>query len=235
MKQLVSSKTGRRWGLVDTLETASVLADPQAMEVLTPFLGRSCTVGQAAKGLGARIDTMMYRVERLLAVGLIRREEGLSPRSRKVYRAVEDRFVIPFETTRFETLVDLMVRYNAEPHQRFARALVTSMRGEQGGWMVRIHRDDGGWTVDAAPQGQLDWQMTAMLAQDAPATWYTGQGLHLTREQAKALQQELWTVWQRYDALSAQAAPDALTVKHLLHLYLAPVGNGATTPPVPDR
>ncbi len=169
----------------------------------------------------------MYRVERLLEAGLLTRVDVSGLRGRKRYKAVADRFVVPFDATRFETLVDLLLHHAAEHQRQFARGLVAAMAGDEGGWMLRVHRDDENdresLTVDAAPQGQLDWQMTEMLAHDAPATWFTWQGLRLKQAHAKALQRELLSLWQRYDALSFGAETDEPYVKHMLQLHLTPI------------
>lgn len=201
MKYLSSSKSGQTWGLIESPRAAALLADPDAFRFFAPFLAQTCTASDAARRAASRIDTMLYRIETLLEAGLIEKIPGPTPRSRKRYRSVADRFLIPFEKTQFDTLVQLFLRHDVPQQRQFAEALVGTV-GDEGGWMLRIHRDDGAGrsavTVDAAPAGQPDWDMVQMLASGAPATWYTSQGLYMDDITAKELQHDLLALWQKY-------------------------------------
>lgn len=214
--------------MIETPSAAALLADPEAFRFFAPFLAQTCTAGQAAQRAGSRIDTMMYRIERYLQAGLIELVPGVTPRSRKRYRSVTDRFVVPFEATYFESLVELLLGHDASQQRLFAEALVAAVAGDGGGWMLRIHRDDAhgrrGITVDAAPSGQLDWHMTQMLAPGTPATWYTTQAIFLDAACAKELQGDLLALWQKYDARRSSGPTGEPRVKHVLQLQLAPVG-----------
>jgi len=204
-----------------------LLSDPEAFRFFTPFLAETCTASQAARRISSRIDTMMYRIEKFLEAELLELVPGPTARSRKRYRAVADGFVVPFEATHFETLVELILQRETAQQRQFAEALVTAMAGEGGGWMLRFHcHDERGRrsvTVDAAPREQLDWDMMEMLAPKAPATWFTTQGLVLDEPLAKELQRDLAALWQKYDAQSLSGTRSELRVKHVLQLKLAPV------------
>ena len=233
MKQLFSSTTGEAWGVVEDPLAVEMLTRPEVTRFVVPFLAQDCTAGQAARRLGVRIDTMLYRIGRMMELGLLKQVPPITGRRRR-YRTVADRFVVPFETTQFETLVEMVLRHNTAPHHQFARSLVAAIQGEQGGWMVRIHRDGKRsaerYTVDAAPMGQLDWQMSEMLSEDQPAIWYTTHDLRLERADAKALQRDLLDLWQRYRSRSLPTGTTVPYRNHVLHLYLAPVEH----PPEPE-
>lgn len=226
MKSLFSSKTGRAWGVIESQKLATLLVDADAFHYFLPFMLNTCTASQAARQAKARIDTMLYRIERFLAVGLLVEVPGVTPRSRKRYRSVAERFVVPFEATQAETLVELLMSRERPQQRQLAQALVTAIAGEGTGWMLRIHCDDSlerpSVTVDAAPQDQLDWDMAEMLAPSAPATWYTTQTLNLDESAAKELQRDLLALWRKYD--TRQPEQNAAT-RHLLRLQLAPLGH----------
>lgn len=226
MKHVFSSQSGRTWGLIEAEPAVTMLSDPDTLRYLSPFLGRTLTVTQAGRLAGARTDTMMYRTERFLEAGLL--IEVPTDGRRRQYRAAADRFALPFEATRFESLVEVLLRHTDDARQKFARGLVASMAGEQGGWMLRIHRDNGRdlHSVDAAPMGDFDWTMKQMLAPDSPATWLTVQALRLADRQAKELQHELLALWDRYQNLNLPEDTAESHAKFTLQLHLAPLMPG---------
>lgn len=223
-----STKTGHRWGVLDAQQATGLLGTRETLKFFWPFLNRVCTAQQAAQEAGVRLDTMLYRIERFLELGLLSQVPGAHSRSRKQYRAVADRLLVPFEKTHFETLVELMLAQQEPTRRLFAQQLVHLVAGDSGGWMVRIHRDDpegrSSRTMDAAPLNNIDWEMTEMLAPNLPATWYSLQGLPLTDSQAKALQHDLLALWKKYD--SCCGGQDQPRVKYILELSLVPVLSG---------
>ena len=97
---------------VESEAAAETLADPTSQRFLHPFLARDCTVSEAAEALGVSANSLLYRVNRLVEVGLLSvvREEPRAGRALKVYRSVADAFYVPFVLTKADTLETLLLQ-----------------------------------------------------------------------------------------------------------------------------
>ncbi|GAA5533254.1 helix-turn-helix domain-containing protein [Deinococcus aluminii] len=104
---------------------ARLLLDPLARQTLAPFFGRDTTVGEAAAQLGVKPNTLLRRVQRLVAGGLLHvtGEERRAGRSLKRYRVASERFFVPFALTDAVTLEDLLMQAVEEPNRLIARGL----------------------------------------------------------------------------------------------------------------
>ncbi|WP_157464005.1 hypothetical protein [Deinococcus pimensis] len=200
------------------------LLDLDAQRFLAPFVRRECTVARAARELGVNANSLLYRVERLMALGLLRvvREEPRRGKPVKVYRASADEFFVPFDATGADALESLVLTLSAPLTRALARASVRTL-GERGVDVgVRVFRADdahGGRvrTHLAYPDGaRVDTR-----GEDWPPlmdAWHAG--LRLSRAQGKAFQRELEDLLEKYMRLST-TEPGELTL--LAHLALTPV------------
>lgn len=85
---------------------AVIVGDPLRSRFLQPFLGRDRTITEAAAEVGCTPNTMLYRVRRMVAVGLLlvvatRTRPG---RSIKVYRSSHDGYFVPTEAMPYDDL-----------------------------------------------------------------------------------------------------------------------------------
>lgn len=212
--------SGKTWQIIQDKPTAQILLDPENLQYFTPFLSRQLTAGQAAKIIKVKLDTMIYHIKQLLEAGLLVQIEGTG---RKQYRSSCERYVIPFDFSQYETLVQLMQTHFRKDESSFIKGIIDAIGNNSSGWSVRIHREDQSRSaiiIDAAPNDNIDWNISEMLQQDAPATWYTWQGLSLTHEMAKDLQHDMMRLYQKYDSLSINAGERRR--KYVLQLALAP-------------
>ncbi|MFC4455359.1 helix-turn-helix domain-containing protein [Deinococcus sonorensis] len=87
--------------LVRDPAAAKFLSDPARRRYLEPFLGMERSVPEVARGLHEHPNSVLYRVRQLQAVGLLHfvREVPRRGRPEKRYRAVADRFYLPFDAT----------------------------------------------------------------------------------------------------------------------------------------
>ena len=196
---------------------ASLLLDPRTMRQLEPFLAEPRTVSEAAEALGELPNTVLKRVGRFLAAGLLEVASVQPRRGRPLrrYRTVADVFFVPFEAGPAEGLEEALAEREA-PYERLLRRNVVQARREAlGPWGTRIYRDD---------RGRLQIQMA--VRPDANATTLEAGGpaalsawrdrLQLDYDDAKALQRELFGLLSRYQKKRGGQ-------RYVVHLGLAPV------------
>jgi len=186
---------------------ARLVADPHAARFLEPFMGQERTASPVASELGVKVSSMLYRIQQLLDLGLLRvsRVEPRRGRALKYYRAVADTFFVPFELTDAETL-EALGSSSANEMKRSLEASLGAGHEAAGrafeGWGVRLMRDrEGRLDRSLAPEGEAaDATSFPELALDprAPALWDQHCLLDLTEAEAKALQRELSQLYGRY-------------------------------------
>lgn len=178
---------------------ADLLVDPYTLRQLAPFLGRECTVSQAAEETGEKANTVLSRVRRFVKVGLLEvaRELKRKGRAVKVYRTVADVFFIPFEATSAESLERMLEERDAYWEKLLRQGVVDVRREDVETWGTRIYRDARG-------RLQIQTAITpthnyTLLDPDRPAALSAWRdSVYLDFEDAKALQQEMFALLQRY-------------------------------------
>lgn len=199
---------------------ADALMNPVSLHHLVPFLGRDCTIARAAAETGDLPNTVLKRVHRFMALGLLHvvREEPRHGRSRKVYRSTADLFFVPFEATTADSLESMLAERDAYWERLLRRNVVRTRMEALGAWGTRIYRDVRGRlqvhtavTPDANAT-TLDQGMPAVLS-----SWRDS--VHLDFEDAKALQREMFALLLRYQQKSGAQ-------RYVMRLGLAPVPEG---------
>ncbi|WP_216322493.1 hypothetical protein [Deinococcus aestuarii] len=221
-----------KWVRLDDPQAAQALLNPDDKKFATAFAGDGISATEAARRLGMRVDTLLYRVQRWLDLGLLEIASVARGRGRpsKRYRLIADGFVVPFHTTQFETLLDLFLKQDVAERERLGRGLIQSVVGEGGGWHVRLYHEPNSrlWHWEAAPDHDPDWRQEQLLQPGSPAAWYTYSSLLLTSSEAKQLQQDLVTLYMRYAAKEAAPSQDAKL--YTLQLGLGPCPGKAGSP-----
>ena len=110
---------------------AAFLLDANHRRFLDPFLGRECTVAQAARDLTEDVNVVLYRVRRMVAIGLLRvvRIQQRRGRAVKVYTSVAERLFVPYAATPALNLLDALRRDRAATEELFVSALARVMQG----------------------------------------------------------------------------------------------------------
>lgn len=211
---------------VESPEAARFLTDVGVSHYLEPFLGRETTIGTAARHAGATVQVMHYWVGRLVDLGLLHvtRHEPRRGRSIKYYQAVADAFFVPFAATPVETLEALLTQHDARLQAELTRGLVEAFLesvDDPLAWGIKV-RAGGGRALE---WGREDSDETCPLLEAVQRAWgppifASWQSLALTHEEAKELQNDLWSIWQRYEKRASSAASRKL---YTLRLGLAPV------------
>lgn len=181
--------------VVDDPLQAKLLSDPETLRFFDPFLARERRVAPVARELGERIDTVLYRVRRLRAAGLLRvvREEARAGRPVKVYRSSADAYFVPFAATPY---AELRERLAEEAHPQWERAAAglarLLVRHDSEG--RRIYRADDGrvWRdAAAAPGRRLDPDDPRL-----PAAEWLMDDLRLGRADAREMLHRLRELWR---------------------------------------
>ena len=88
-------------------------------------MGQECSASEAAKTLGIKLTAMLYQLERLQALGLLQvtRQQARRGRPVKLYRATADKFFVPFEVTRADSLTTLLAELEADFQRYFVQNL----------------------------------------------------------------------------------------------------------------
>lgn len=205
---------------------ARILADPDWIPWLEPFLGRVSGVADAARRLGRPLDATRYRVRRMERAGLIevvgeRRRAG---RPIRLYRSVADGFVVPFEATPFVDLEERMKASLRADAERFARSAAAAMRAT-GIEARRIYRGpDGAVHQEAAATDEA-----LAAARDADPLESLSLRVRLPRSLARGLLREMIALARRAEALEREPGPDASgpVREYMLGLQIAPTPDEA--------
>jgi hypothetical protein len=188
---------------VETPEQARLLSDPATTRYLEPFLGRERSASEAAAELGVRIDTLLYRIGKFLAAGLLEivREEPRAGRAIKVYRTVADAFYVPFGLTDFVEHEEQLREQLRDGEDEILAAAARMLRqtGEEG---RRIYRMADGeiFYQSAGDEGKaMEWgEFEKMHAIPGPAFETFGSSLQLTDEESKDFLIELYEAYERF-------------------------------------
>ncbi|GGO38824.1 helix-turn-helix domain-containing protein [Deinococcus humi] len=217
--------------IVESAHAAIFLADPRQRRFLEPFLGRECTVQCAAEELRVTANSVLYRVRRMVALGLVEviREEARAGRAIRIYRSVADRFFVPYHRTDATNLLEVLLREQRAFEEVLQRALLQVMRGvhEEHGWGMLLYRKENGIALYDAIRPEEPWH--ALSAEDPAVLNYALTLGPLTRRQAKALQLDLIDVLARHSRATGGEGGGREEGQYLVRLALAPVPTGKET------
>lgn len=180
-------------------QAAAVVADPAQLRFLSPFIGHARRAAEVALELGVPLTTLLYRVRKMEALGLLR-VVGVQRRAGsplRYYRAVADTLFVPFEATTAETLQVLLRRWEEPWLSMFHRAYARALEDARPNWGVRVWRDDTGEvrvtpaSSPTEPFNPAAPALPAVLDELLP-------DLRLNHEDAKTLQQDLVDLIGRY-------------------------------------
>ncbi len=206
-----------RYRVIRDPAAAELLMNPTTLRQLAPFLGRSRTVSRAAEEAGELANTVLKRVRRFRAAGLLEVAGAVARRGRpmKLYRTTADLFFVPFEATAAESLEASLAERDAYWERLLRRNVVRARMEALGTWGTRVYRDERGrLQVQTAVTPEAD---ATTLDADAPAVLSSWRdSVTLDFDDAKALQREMYALLLRYE--QKQGAQ-----RYIVRLALAPV------------
>ena len=225
MEEVDSSRpTSEAFYRVQSEEQAQLLSDPGGSRFLHPFIGRENTVAAAAQTLGCSLQTMHYRVKQLLAVGLLEvvRVQKRAGRAVKHYRAVSDAFFVPDDLTHYADLEERFLADLRPTLAAIARGLAEGIRceGRTGQCLFQDGREGVASygcveRLDQVIEFNLDYPYKR------PNTDRRGD-IYLTDEEARALGQELNSLFERYVQLPRSGSESLDAYTFLYALVLSP-------------
>lgn len=195
--------------VVEDVQQARLLSDPRSVRFFEPFLGRERTVSQAADEVGVSLDTMLYRVRRLLAAGLLRvvREESRPGRAIKVYRSTSDAYFVPFHSTPYADLAERL-REELGPFLNESSDLLARLLTRLGVEGRRIFRTaEGEVWQDASDAAARRFDPDAT---DLPPVEWTTARVRLREDDAREMLHEMRAVWRRLHERQAPADEGAV-------------------------
>lgn len=191
----------RRLHRIGDPRQAVIVADPVRSRFLVRFLGRALTVTEAAREVGCDADTMLYRVRRMVAAGLLRvvATRARAGRPVKVYRSPHDGYFVPLDVMPYD---DLRHRVSAQ-----GRVLAGQLTDAYTAVLART--PECGRALGRTPAGE-PWATDLM-----PESNHRGQPallcdltLALTRTEAEAVRGILAAAMNRARAASAPTPAD---------------------------
>ena len=175
---------------------ARLRSNPTAVRYFEPYLARDRTVKGAADEVGVPLDTMLYRVRRVLAAGLLRvvREEPRAGRAIKVYRSAAEAYFVPFHATPYADLAERL-RQELGPFLNESTDILARLLSRMGVEGRRLFRTTEGevWQ-DASDTAARRFDPEASHV--PPVEWTSGR-LRLREEDAREMLHELRSLWRR--------------------------------------
>jgi MarR family len=188
--------TGSR--LVTTKNAVEFLGNPRNHPFLESLMDGESTMGQVAQRMNQPLQRVFRQVNRMVQLGLVKetRTETRTGRSIRYYRAVSDRFFVPFSDKSFE---EFLLESNLKFEHRFVAAIAAE-------W-IKYAADNAGWGTSFAlsGKGRLAIQAPAQLRSGAsvppsPAVFSRFCQWQLNEADADALMRELTDLAKKYAA-----------------------------------
>lgn len=194
---------------------ARILADPDVAVFLKPFMCEPNTIKAAAEEFKQPIQAMHYRVLQMLQAGLLEvvGVEARQGRPIKHYQATATAFRIPLDLVPHSLLESLTEHLSWK--SQLERGLQKALGGSEYESQMVVYLNGDGLLIWGSSLDDYEGDPKTLKPQ-YPATLnlWTG-GLRLDRADAKALQRELWELYERY-------AHRGGAEKYVMHLGLAP-------------
>jgi DNA-binding MarR family transcriptional regulator len=184
---------------LESEEAIRFVTDPSRLQQLSPFLDAEVTVSEVAAHLRLAPNAAYKLVRQLERLGLVRRtrEQKRAGKSLKFYRATAERFSVATRRLPLELLLEARHAHYWSRMQRVFNRVQAERQLEDAGWSFALDRTHQG-QVFLRPFDETGRAVSA-LESSRPAVLNGWVELDLTGQQAKALQNELFEVLQRYD------------------------------------
>jgi DNA-binding Lrp family transcriptional regulator len=196
--------------------------DASTRDVFGCFLGRTRSVSSAADALGRDLDTVLYRVRRLVATGLLEvaAVEPRAGRPIKLYRAVHDAWFVPYEALPYADLEEAFLDMHVGHATRAARAAARWLADRP--WAgYRIGLDEAGrmWMRGAAEDGDQPGATAPRPLGGLDGPLDAGLELRLSPADARSLNADLAALVEDYER-RAEEGP----ANRLLLVISVPIG-----------
>ncbi len=129
MKAILETSSNDVCHVVANQAAAQFLTDPRTSVLIEPFIEHETTITQAAERIGVSSLRMFRAVQRMESMGLIHVVRATPRRGRpqKHYKAVADRFFVPYNTLGSDTLEDFLLEQDDRMRRVLFRCLSAHM------------------------------------------------------------------------------------------------------------
>ncbi|WP_412027064.1 hypothetical protein [Deinococcus yunweiensis] len=192
------------WQRVTDPAAVKLFMDSGTLGVLERLMLGEHSASSLACILHAPLNAVHYRLRRLVAAGLATESRAEPRRGRPIrhYRATSGAYLVPYDATPLTSVEELVGLHETDFTRRFLSAVVASGRRlvvNERDIGLRVYRDGDEICVDITPRaGEFDFE--EFMHPDAPVLMLKWGELHLSVEDAKAMQRELYELYARYAA-----------------------------------
>lgn len=176
------------------------LTDIEHLRYLEPFIGAARTVTDVAAQLEVKANSLLYRVNRMVELGLLEVERFKKRKGRAVkhYRSSADAFFVPYAATNAVRPEEWLLQWG----NRFQDSLISQVLGtaleDAPAWGMQVSRNDGGF-LSVLPSTEEGEPILPDFGPQHPATILgLGTGLFLDFADAKEFQKELHDLILKY-------------------------------------
>lgn len=190
--------------MLDSPAAARFVTEPASSRFHQAFMGAPRFPAEAARELGVSVGAVLYRIEQMLALDLIRlvRTVPRSGRPMRAYRTTSDDLFAPLDLTAASSLGALFRESRLPSEDDLRRAIEQAWLrvSHEQHWGTHIYLSGGSANRDFVPltlaEGDTFWDAT--LADRSPAVWDQIATVRLSRARAKRLQRDLAALLSEY-------------------------------------
>jgi hypothetical protein len=212
VKAILDNASHAQCHVVQSTAAAQFLTDPRTSILIEPFVEQESTITAASERVGVSSLRMFRAVQRMEALGLLRVSKAAPRRGRpqKYYRAVADRFFVPYNNLGSDTLEDFLLEQDDRVRRVLFRCLSDHMQeilGDEStpGRLIRRRPnapdDHVGrletYSVANLHEANLENPIPLLSSRDSLG-WSDYAALKLDRESALELRRELSALFAKY-------------------------------------
>jgi hypothetical protein len=197
---MIPSQTPLEWVQLEDSKILEWLSHPTHRLVFEVFVGQALSVKQAAKKLGAKSNSLLYQVGKMLELDMLIEAGVQSTKTRRsiLYTAYAREIFVPYVETQSSEIEDFMKNIEFKWDDLFMRQLSKSLEKHPQHFSGILYRREGDKVVrHLSSNGK---KTDSMLEPRAPAISLKSGILDLDAPDAKELQQELHDLWLKYSS-----------------------------------
>jgi hypothetical protein len=202
MAKLSSPRKNVKKTVQEITDRAAVhyLTSLENLRYLEPFMGAPHTVKDAATLLKLKPNSLLYRVKRLVELGLLEVVETRQRKGRgvKIYRSSADEYFVPYAATNAKTPEEWLLRWEQGFREQLIKVSTRTITETPQPWGLKISKDGSG-LLNVVPVTKSGKSLVSSFELDKAAMltgWSTG--LYMDFPVAKAFQRELHELIVRY-------------------------------------
>ena len=225
---MIEGNLNKEWIVLEGEFASRLIHDEPTIELLSLLMRESLSLTQMSERLNLGKSTVHYQLKKLLTNNIVRciREEKRQGRALKYYAAISERFYIPFSHSSSSDIYEFFAQKENQKSELFLRSSLETQADYNANWGFAIFKAEKGVATGVLPNmtDSLDSYVENATKAQAPALWSSWSSLLLDFEQAKRLQLELTSIFERYNIESQiEGESDPKASRYLMHLGITPI------------